>query len=320
MRTFQSVQYNNKSYEIPQIDPSEGMLRIEPQAVHDLHVPADSLLLRDLNKPFDIGRFMEPRLPLSLGKLSGEDRQKFSAPSHARNVLDLPIKFPGSEVRLPHEYAQWSPVVQRTVDAMRKLNTACYDEYYLYLTLRRGRVKKGGQGHFAPVHVDGFQGARWTPKHRANHTVTVTDRFKTLYFPQAFDLSQLDVATHDVFWEMNRQVALTNGSHAWDAYEEHELMLMDAYCAHIARDAEEEGDRTWLRLSFETRIFDRLGNGHNPFFAYDWEMVPRDIEQLGLKAFDETSDPSLRVFPWQAVDGSVNPSGVATKPDLKPRG
>jgi len=79
---------------------------------------------------------------------------------------------------------------------------------------------------------------------------------------------------------------------------------MDCYSVHRGDVAPERVYRTWIRLSFEVRIFDRLGNAHNPLFNYDWEMVPRDIEALGLVPFDPNCDPSLRVFPWQDLDGS----------------
>ncbi|UJR11541.1 hypothetical protein I4U23_015721 [Adineta vaga] len=61
---------------------------------------------------------------------------------------------------------------------------------------------------------------------------------------------------------------------------------MDCYTVH--RRVENTSDspvfRTWLRLSFEERrrVFDRLGNAHNPFFDYNWTMVDRDIAPQDL--------------------------------------
>ena len=320
-RVFDVVAYRNKRYTVPRLDPGEGVTRIAPRDGAALHLPPrDEPVVRDLGAVFDVARFLDARRPVSVGGLAAEERARFVAPSDARNVLDLPIKFPGSDFRLPNEFAQWAPVVQRVADAEWALHRRCYDEYYCYLTVRRERVAAGAQGHYAPCHVDGFQGARWAPKVRANHSYTVTNALPTMYFPQPFDLRPLDLARHDAFWEMNRQVAMTNAVHGWNDYPDFELMLMDAYSVHIAIDAPREVDRTWLRLSFEVRPFDRLGNAHNPFFDYDWEMVPRDIEQLGLVAFDPTCDPTLRVFPWQAPDGTPNPPGVYTAPNLRPWG
>jgi hypothetical protein len=131
----------------------------------------------------------------------------------------------------------------------------------------------------------------------------------------------LDERVHDYFWEMNAQVADTAEAHRWQPAPG-ELTLMDCYCVHRGVEAERPTPRTWLRLSFEERrrVFDRLGNAHNPLFEYDWEMVERDIEQLHLKPWRESSDPSLRVFPWQDLDGRPLPPGAPkTRPVLRPK-
>jgi hypothetical protein len=49
-------------------------------------------------------------------------------------------------------------------------------------------------------------------------------------------------------------------------------------------------------------------------------MVPRDIEDLNLIAFVEDGDPSLRVFPWQKVDGEAHEGRNKTQPNLRPGG
>ncbi|MCE9580714.1 MAG: hypothetical protein K8W52_46770 [Deltaproteobacteria bacterium] len=144
-----------------------------------------------------------------------------------------------------------------------------------------------------------------------------------LDYVQPFDFAGLDERVHDYFWEMNAQVADTDEAHRWQP-RDGELTLMDAYCVH--RGVENPTDRplfrTWLRLSFEERrrIFDRLGNAHNPLFDYAWSMVERDIEALGLIAFRRDGDPSHAVFPWQALDGSRLPAGARkTGPRLRRR-
>ena len=49
-------------------------------------------------------------------------------------------------------------------------------------------------------------------------------------------------------------------------------------------------------------------------------VTARDIEELGLVAFDPDTDPSMRVFPHQDLDGSPLPAGQRTQPNLRPRG
>ncbi|CAN5501765.1 hypothetical protein BH09MYX1_BH09MYX1_22990 [soil metagenome] len=244
----------------------------------------------------------------------------FTEPDAVR-VLDLPIKMPDvAEYRLPRALGQFAGAVQRIVDFEHALNPA-HANYHAYLTIDQRSVAPHTLHREAPCHVDGFQGARWKPKCKVNHSYTVSDVLPTAYYAQPFDFAKLDESVHDYFWEMNAQVADTNEAHRVQPRPA-EITLMDGYTVH--RGVENDSDipvfRTWLRLSFEERrrVFDRLGNAHNPLFDYAWEMVDRDIEQLGLHAFRQDGDPSLKVFPWQDVHGKALPLGAPkTKPRLR---
>jgi hypothetical protein len=309
--------YRGKSFTLPVL--SKTGVRFRGHAEHNrIAIPHDEPVIQDLNKPFDLQSFKRPRKPVSLGKITKSEMWRLAHDQGAPRVLDLPIKFPGSEFRIPKELAAYASIIKRVADYEAAVNPSCYDEYYCYLTVDMGMVVPGTLQREAPCHVDGFQGARWNPKVRNNHTYTVANAIPTAYYVQPFDFDALDDTKHDFFWEMNRQVALTNSEFAWQP-EAGELTLMDCYCVHRGTEATEPTFRTFVRISFEARIFDRLGNAHNPMFQYDWEMVPRDIEALNLVAFDETSDPSLRVFPHQKTDGTERDKGAPkTKPNLRP--
>jgi hypothetical protein len=313
MRT-RTFEYRGKHYTVPEFD-REGYT-LAPNRVDPPTLPIDSPILDRIGTTWDLAQFMVPRRPVGLGLIPPEERSAISRPGLPR-TLDLPIKFPGSEFRVPQAFAQLRWLIQRVADLEAVVNADLYDEFYCYMTVDQGIVPAGNLQREAPCHVDGFQGARWNPKVRINHTYTVTDALPTAYYVQPFDFSQLDEARHNFFWHMNTIVAATHSAHAWHAAP-WELTLMDAYTVHRGAAAEVDTQRVWIRLSFETRSFDRLGNAHNPLFRYDWEMVPRDIEGLGLVAFDQDGDPSLRVFPWQDVDGSPLARGQRTQPRLKP--
>jgi hypothetical protein len=60
-----------------------------------------------------------------------DDRATFKK-RDAPRVLDMPIKFPGSNVRLPVELKQFQGVIQQMIDFEMKINSDCYDEYYAY--------------------------------------------------------------------------------------------------------------------------------------------------------------------------------------------
>lgn len=320
---LERTSYRGKHYEVPIFDPAEPVL-VEPSrdAPLPLALPdrESSPVLACIDTVWDRDQFRVARRPVGLGVLTAAELATFARPGVVR-VLDLPIKMPDDPVyRLPQALAQFTDVVARIARCELTVNPRPED-YYAYLTIDQRWVAPGTLHREAPCHVDGFQGARWSPKCRINHSYTVSDLLPTAYYPQPFDLRALDETKHDFFWEMNAQVADTNEAHRWQPRPA-ELTLMDAYCVH--RGVENDGPapvyRTWLRLSFEERrrVFDRLGNGHNPLFDYDWPMVDRDIEQLGLIAFRPGSDASLRVFPWQDLDGKpLAPGAHKTKPVLR---
>lgn len=314
------LSYRGKHYELPIFDAEDPVL-IHPRsggaAVPD---PSTSLILAGIHAKFDFAEFARPRTPVSLGVLEPEAVAVFARAGAVR-ILDMPVKMPDlEEVRIPRALAQFAPTVQRIVDYEHQVNPH-HAEYFAYLTIDQRWVAPGSLHREAPCHVDGFQGARWSPKCRTNHSYTVSDLLPTAYYIQPFALERLDETQHDFFWEMNAIVADTNEAHRWQPREA-ELTLMDCYTVHrgVENDTSEPVFRTWLRLSFEERrrVFDRLGNAHNPLFDYEWEMVERDIEQLGLVAFRPDGDPSHHVFPWQDLEGRPLPSGAAkTKPRLR---
>lgn len=313
---FERTAYRGKHYILPIFDTA-GSVVLEPHpAATDPESP-DGLVVAGIHGAFDVAQFLRPRRPASLGVL---DDRELADLTHrgAPRVLDMPIKFPDrAHYRLPRALAQVAPVIQRIIDCEHRINPH-HAEYYAYLTIDQGVVDEAQLHREAPCHVDGFQGARWHPRAHTNHSYTVSDVLPTAYYVQPFDLRALDERVHDFFWEMNAQVADTNEAHRWQPRPA-ELTVMDCYCVHRGVEATERVHRTWLRLSFEERrrIFDRLGNAHNPLFDYAWPMVERDIEQLHLRAFRE-QDPSHNRFPWQALDGSPLPAGAPkTKPRLR---
>jgi hypothetical protein len=308
--------YRGKRYRVPVLDPVDPVI-LEPRPDRAPPVPA-SPVIQTIHTVWDLARFLEPRRPVSVGVLSAAELASLTRPGVVR-ILDMPIKFPDrAEYRLPRAIAQVAPVVQRIIDFEHRVNPH-HADYFAYLTVDQGWIEPAALHREAPCHVDGFQGARWRPKCLTNHSYTVSDVLPTAYYLQPFELSALDEAVHDFFWEMNCVVADTDEAFRWQPRPA-ELTLMDCYCVHRGVEATQRTHRTWLRLSFEERrrIFDRLGNAHNPLFDYAWEMVERDIEQLGLVAYRADCDPSLRVFPWQALDGSPLPDGAPkTRPRLR---
>ena len=326
---FNQVDYRGKHFDVPDLTfgsqkihpeaPTQVLAKLSHSTSHEAYEKKHPIL-KDLNTVWNLEKFKTPRTPIHIAHLENQKSQEQFSKSGAVNVLDLPLKFPGSEFRIPQELSQFLPIIQLVANYESLINRDCYDEYYCYATVDQKLVKAGSLQREAPCHVDGFQGALWKPKVKINHTYVISDSVPTTYYLQPFDFSGLDEAKHNFFWEMNYQVAQTNSQYAWQP-KPFELNLIDAYTVHRGSPSPVDVVRTWLRLSFEVRIFNRLGNAHNPMFSYDWDMIPRDIEGLNLIAYHTDSDPSLRVFPHQKIDGTPHESRkTRTQPNLKPRG
>ena len=259
-----------------------GAIRLMPNAdAPRVSVPAaaESPVMHDIGTPWDIRKHNEARRPVTLGTLTRQEQRMFVAPvlPYASHVLDMPIKFPGQdEARVVGELSSFVPTIQHLLDVDFQLNPL-YRECYAYLSIHQGWVTPGERQRETPYHVDGFQGPRWKEKHPANHSYLVTDTLPTLFYPVAFPLDHIDPNFDDVYAEFERRVAA--GVACWSA-QDFEIVLMDCYCVHRGMLASTANPvfRTWLRISFETRIFDRLGNAHNPLFDYAWPMVARDTD------------------------------------------
>jgi len=317
---IEKFSYRGKHYQVPVFDPADPVVVTPHPDQNWAPIPEGEPVITTLSSTWDLAQFMTARKPVSLGLLEGDDLVDFARDGAVR-LLDMPIKMPDlAEYRLPRALRQFARTIQRIADYEHAVNPR-HAEYFAYLTIDQRWVEPGTLMREAPCHVDGFQGARWNPKCLTNHTYTVSDVLPTAYYVQPFDFTGLDETKHDYFWEMNAQVADTNEAHRWQPRSA-EITLMDCYCVHrgVENDTPDRMFRTWLRVSFEERrrVFDRLGNAHNPCFDYEWKMVERDIEMLGLVAFRENCDPTLKVFPWQDTQGNALPQGAPkTKPRLR---
>lgn len=251
---------------------SSGGLRFKPEP-YDGIVPRDHPSVRTVNTVWDPTHFAEARGPWSV------ERFFFSRPK-APSVVDLPIKFPGiEEYRLPAEFgdSEFAALIKRIASVESAINPRVLD-YHAYLTLDLRPVIAGSTQRSPGAHVDGFQGARISPKLPIDHSFTIVDCLPTLFHEQAFDVGGLDERFHDFFEAFQRQIDPLSATNR--TYPAHTLLFMDSYAVHSASVAKEAMQRCFVRLSYSVRKFDRRGNGHNPMFDYSWEMVDRDFRAV----------------------------------------
>lgn len=66
-----------------------------------------------------------------------------------------------------------------------------------------------------------------------------------------------------------------------------EINLMTAYSVHESTVADESCERTFVRLEFSRKTFNRVGNSVNELFDTGWEYVDLSIpDHLKIEKFD----------------------------------
>lgn len=230
--------------------------------------------LSTINTLWNEESFSKVNLPKALFELTLDEILSYTKQEHMR-ILDMPIKFPNSNYRIPKELEHLTSLIQKIATHEHLMNKKI-DDYYCYLTLDRRIVKAGKTTRKEGIHVDGFQGARLGEKLPVDHSYLLSSNHATIFYNQSFKVEkQWDKTCHNYFEGFENQKL--PGTQV--VFPNHTVLLLDAYTLHEAPQVLEDTERTFLRLSYTVREFDRLGNAHNSMFDYSWEMFPRDIQK-----------------------------------------
>ncbi len=185
--------------------------------------------------------------------------------------LDMPLRLSGDdEYLLP---VDWSPLKETLehIIAVEHAHNENWKDYNCYITVDSKEVKVGEQQRHGGLHVDGFQGERIAEKTKITRNYVATSNGGTQFWPQRFVVA--DPAKFNVFLGFELQA----DGEPFIA-EPDTFYFMDAYTVHESGFAAFDGLRSFLRVTFDLKQFDRLGNTHNPALAYSWEMVARTAQ------------------------------------------
>lgn len=227
--------------------------------------------IESMNSVWDQTKFGEIHGPVSVRHDISifPNHQRFNVP----RILDMPVKFPhNDQIIIPGEC---SSAVERFVmhsSLAEQANNPNFNQYYAYLTVDSHILHAGETHRHCGFHVDGFQGSRIVDKTLLNHSYIATDVIGTEWLCQSMP-TDWSTDTDDFFkgWDANADVDCVI------KLRTNKIYMLSPYVIH--RCPVYRGPsvlRTFYRLSFDVRPFDRLGNTHNPHFDYDWDMVPRN--------------------------------------------
>lgn len=231
------------------------------------------------------------RLPSGLPTI-GEDARVFDKARYATEVhppvpllstgdflntelprcLDMPLRLAGDTTYLlPHEWSRLGPVLERIL-TIEHTNNPHWADYHAYLTVDCSTVVADDQQRNGGLHVDGFQGARINPKTKVTRNYVATSNGGTRFYPQTFN-ADLDDSVFNLFEGFNLQAGTPHIA------PENTVCFMDAYTVHESGLAARDGLRTFLRVTFDLKPFDRHGNTHNAMLDYHWDMVARTVHE-----------------------------------------
>lgn len=231
----------------------------------EANLDTKQLALAEDVRPFDYRRYAQEihvAIPLP-------DIRTDSLEEEFPRCLDMPIRLAGERwYMIPKEWEALIPLIRQIVET-EQANNPHWRDYYAYMTVDCKHVEPDEQQRHGGLHVDGFQGERHESKHKTTRNYVVTTNGGTRFYPQRFVVA--DPAKFNVFQGFDLQ--------AEDYFigSENVVHFMDAYSVHESGLASHSGLRTFLRVTFDLKEFDRLGNTKNSLLSYDWEMVARTV-------------------------------------------
>ncbi len=249
----------------------QGFEIVPDEATSKILLP-NSPIYRDLHLPWDLKRMMEVYAPIPLGPLVNKKLFSSKTPS----VLNMPIKMPHSSVRVPIELQSITEFLQKIFDHEARINPKM-DEFFVYLTVDQRPVAAGTTQRGAGVHIDGVQGARYPIKLPPEHSYSASDTLGTIFYPQVFDLRNVDPAVDNVHDKIYDQLDPSKRMITQD----YEIYFWNSYSAHEAQVAEKEiQSRLFVRVEFSKKVYDSYGDTKSPLFDYNWQTVHRPIPPL----------------------------------------
>lgn len=234
-------------------------------------VDQSSPIYQSMHQPWSLEHLLNSHVPVKIGTVN--DRATFSR-ADSVSVLNMPIKMPGTDYRIPAELAQYREFLQKIIDHEAEVNPRV-GEFFAYFTVDQSVVKGGTTHRRGGVHIDGVQGARYPVKLPPEHTYSASDTVGTTFYDQTFDLRGLDPARQHVHAELERQAKPENKVQA----EDYEIYFWDSYSVHEASVSDHDAVRTFLRVEFSKKIYDSVGDTRSPLFDYDWIPVSRPIPE-----------------------------------------
>lgn len=173
--------------------------------------------------------------------------------------LYMPIKMRhNDDLRIPPHLSCFGPLVE----AVMRLGVRSED--FVYLTVKRMHVPRGGDANRPGWHIDGYGSD--------DKNFIWSDSLPTEFVSGHFSLSNDHEAS---LMEMGAQAS----GLPIITYPENTLLALDATNIHRVAVCHADHVRTFCKISVSGERYNLVGNAHNYLFGYDWPMMARTAER-----------------------------------------
>jgi hypothetical protein len=251
---------------------------------------------RQQHEPFDLEHYQYPRAPIDIG----HSRLSFEALGPATpNVLRMPIKYPGTDFRLPPEISPFWELIERVAEYEAGFNERI-DECFAHFTVDRTIVTREVTHRFLGFHADGVQGAKFSQKKYTpiEHSYIVASAPPTEFCLQPFFFGHLSDSRHNIFHEMEVQARRANiyGTIPWNVY------LIDPFMVHRTPPIAQTVERIFIRVTFTYTELENPHNTRTPLFPEQVYPERHDIRKFLTLYQGEV--------PWEMYGFSFGPAST----------
>ena len=230
-------------------------------------------------KLWDLREFNKINLPEIIDTIS--EKRIFSHQNSIR-ILDMPLHMPGQGWHIHKEVMQFLEILDKAFLAECQYD-GHIDNLYCYITVDQKQVLDGKTQRRPGAHADAYIEAYGVqvdviPENieslrqqhgEVSHTYICYDVLPTEFFLDKFPLyspkCEDTLSAFDV-------IAANAPIYTYPAYT---ILRLDPYVVHRCAIAKFDTPRTFVKISFSTKKYNRAGNTINDLFDYNWEMVPR---------------------------------------------
>lgn len=228
---------------------------------------------------WDMQQLNRKNLPLIVGEITDStEKKQFSDPNQTQ-VYDMPIYIPNQGWQIPQELSAYTSVIKQIVHAEQIANPNI-NQCVAYLTIDSGVVSPNHYARRSGLHVDGFvskanETAESDGEIYGDNTYIVCDDLGTEFYPGPFDMSKVDQndpqKVLNAFEEQGKQMPYTQAI----PYKIYRMTVNNVHAVH-PNDTQEYRQRSFLKMTFSVRVFNRLGSTINPLFEdLSWNYIPR---------------------------------------------